>query len=53
MNRATNASRSIPNAPNARNPPPDPSPTSRRPPLTWSSVAIALARCSGLARVLT
>ena len=53
VKRPTNASRSIPNAPNAPETAAGPQPESRRPPLTWSRVATVLARCSGLARVLT
>ncbi len=53
VNRATYRSPENPNAANGRRGPPDPTPTSTRPPDIWSSEAIALARCTGLCRVVT
>src|SRR5215468_7535063 len=53
VNRATYREPSTPNAPNGRPGPPVPTPISSRPPLSWSSVARLLARCTGLCRVVT
>src|SRR3984885_15977630 len=53
VNRATYRSLDMPNAANGRRGPPEPTPTSTRPPDIWSSEAIALARCTGLWSVVT
>ena len=53
VNRARYLSAGIPYAANGRRGPPDPTPTSTRPPLTWSSVARSLASWTGLCRVVT
>src|ERR1700733_6903334 len=53
VNRATDLIPELPNAPNGRRGPPEPTPTSTRPPDIWSSEAIALARCTGLWSVVT
>ena len=43
----------IPNAANGRRGPPDPIPTSSRPPASWSTVASPLARWAGVCSVVT
>jgi hypothetical protein len=53
VNRATYRSPDMPNAAKGRRGPPDPTPTSSRPPDIWSSEAIALAKSTGLRRVVT
>ena len=53
LKRATIAPGSIPNAANGRASPPVPTPISTRPWLSWSIVAIALARCTGLCSGVT
>ncbi len=53
VNRATYRCGSTPKAANGRTVPPLPTPTSIRPRLTWSSVAMLLARCTGLCSVDT
>jgi hypothetical protein len=53
VNRATYLLPDMPNAPNGRRGPPEPTPISTRPPDIWSSEAIAAARCTGLCRVVT
>jgi hypothetical protein len=53
VNLATYLVPDMPNAPKGRRGPPEPTPTSTRPPDIWSSEAIALARCTGLCKVVT
>jgi hypothetical protein len=53
VNRATYREGSTPKAANGRLLPPVPTPTSIRPRLSWSSVLMLLARCTGLCRVDT
>src|SRR6185437_5128132 len=52
VNRARYRSLESPNAANGRPGPPDPTPTSTRPPDIWSRVAIALAKSTGLRKVV-
>jgi hypothetical protein len=53
LNRATRASGPTPNAENIRPRPPVPTPTSTRPPLSWSSEVMLLARWTGLCSGVT
>jgi len=53
VNRVMYRSADMPNAANGRRGPPEPTPTSIRPPDIWSSEAIALAKCTGLCNVVT
>ncbi|HSZ42162.1 MAG TPA: hypothetical protein VK817_19570 [Trebonia sp.] len=53
VNRATYREPSTPNPAKGRDGPPVPTPTSIRPPLSWSSDATLFARCTGLCSVET